>query len=88
MMKTTANDDIKRIREVSWPACQEILNEALERMQTEMEKVAPSDGAFNLISVLMLHEIFFRKTVVAAIGRDDGGDVLDWVKQELDDWDK
>ena len=79
------DDDVKRIRDVSWPACQEILHEAVEKMQNEMEKAAPSDGAYNLISALILHEVFFRQTVVAAIDRGDP--VMSWVKQEWVDWD-
>jgi hypothetical protein len=78
--------DVQRIRYERWPACQKILRQAIEKMEAEMEKTAPSDAAYNLINLLMQHEIFFRKTVAAAIDRDDP-DLLGWVRQEWIDWD-
>ena len=80
--------DVDRIRDVAWPACVKILDEATKKMDDEMEKAAPSDGSYKLVSLIMLHEVFLRKTVAAVVGRDDDDDLLGWIKQELDDWDK
>jgi hypothetical protein len=81
------NDAVNRIRNEHWPACQEILRDAIEKMHVELEKTAESNWAYGLVNLLMLQEVFWRKAVVVAAGRDDA-DILGWVEQEYIDWDK
>jgi hypothetical protein len=69
-----------------WPRITEMLRERIEAIQEEMEKSIDTNDAFALIDLLMLNEVFLRKTIVIAAGRDDTDDIPAWIEQLYNDW--
>jgi hypothetical protein len=86
--KDLSDAEVDHIRSVSWPACYEILRAAMEKMQVEFEMAAHTDDAFSMVTVILLNEVFMRQTILAAAGRLDADDVMDWVEQQYEAWDQ
>jgi hypothetical protein len=71
-----------------WPVCVDIMRAALDEMQIEMERAVDQNTAFNLMTLAMLREVFWRQTVLICVGRADDDDLLRWIKTEYEDWDE
>jgi hypothetical protein len=84
---TTLSDEelYARVKEL-WPRAEEILRAGIEAVEKEMEKSIDANDAFNLTNLLLLREVFWRKTVAIAIERDDTEDIPAWIEQTYDDW--
>jgi hypothetical protein len=78
--------DFEKVRAI-WPACIDILRAALDEMQIEMERAINQDTAFDLMTLAMLREVFWRQTVLICAGRADDDDLLRWIKTAYEDWD-
>jgi hypothetical protein len=80
------SDDLYARAKELWPRITEMLREGIDAIQEEMEKSIDTNDAFALIDLLMLNEVFMRKTILKAAGRDDTEDIPAWIKQLYDDW--
>ena len=69
-----------------WPRITNMLREGIDAIQEEMDKSLDTNDAFALINLLLLREVFMRKTVVIACGRDDTEDIPAWIEQIYIDW--
>jgi hypothetical protein len=83
----TDDELVARVR-ACWPRCENILRAAMDQMHDELTNdEVETDGAFNMVLVLLLHEVFWRRTVLAAAGRCDE-DIIDWIETEYNEWDR
>jgi hypothetical protein len=69
-----------------WPRVQEMLRAGIEAAENEMEKSIDSEDAFKLINLLIVREVFWRKTIAIASERDDTKDIPAWIEELYDDW--
>jgi hypothetical protein len=69
-----------------WPRVREMLRAGIEAVENEMEESIDSEDAFKLTNLLILREVFWRKTIAIAIERDDTKDIPVWIEQLYDDW--
>ena len=74
-----------RAREL-WPRITEMLRKGLDAIEEEMDKSIDSEDALKLINLLLLREVFLRKTIAIVIKRDDTEDIPAWIEQLYYDW--
>lgn len=72
-----------------WPSIDAAIKEAIDGIQDSLEGMGmESDDAFRFINLLLLREIFFRKTILQCINRDKAEHIPDWIEKIYNEWDE
>jgi hypothetical protein len=81
-----SDEEILGRAQVFWPVCKAILTDAIHNIHSEMEKTIDTESAYNLVHLLLLSEVFWRRTVQICANRAGDDDIIVWIERIYDDW--